>query len=86
MKLSEFYEKYWVVNGVKPPPLSKAEKDFLDEHADGPPRLTAWFNRKRKGLLTIDIDLLKEEMKKLPDFLTGTTPSSESNGLSNSEK
>jgi len=30
MKPSEFYEKYWLVNGKKPRPLTKEEKELMD--------------------------------------------------------
>ena len=30
MTPSEFYEKYWLVNGKQPPKLSDEEKEFLD--------------------------------------------------------
>ncbi len=34
MKASEFYEKYWTINGKPVKPLTDAEREFLDNAAE----------------------------------------------------
>lgn len=63
MKPSEFYEKYWLVNGKKPPPLTDKEKEWLDG-VSRYDHITAMFFRKRRRPISINIDYLKEDMKK----------------------
>ncbi len=73
MKRSEFYEKYWKVidkdgNAISPPRLNEAEKTFLDSPAFDKAK-EIWFHRTRRRSVQIDTAYLKEQMKKLPNFL-----------------
>jgi hypothetical protein len=72
MKPSEFYEIYWRVDygdgkWAEPPKLSDEEKDFLDNAANGDYSRIV-FTRKRRRKVEINIDVLKEQMKKLPPY------------------
>lgn len=78
MKPSEFYEKYWKIdygNGilVSPPALSEAEKEYLDNHVNNGCSYMK-FIRKRKRQVSINIDILKNEMNKLPEFIKPLQP------------
>lgn len=68
MKPSEFYEKYWLVNGKLPPKLSDKEKEFLDNAAKQNMKGVQFF-RKRRRSLTIDVEYLNSQIAKLPDHL-----------------
>lgn len=50
MKKSEFYEKYWTVDGKPVPPLDPKEKEIWDiaEENGVPPYVKCW-SRKRGG-------------------------------------
>ena len=71
MKPSKFYEKYWLVDGKKPTPLTQKEKDSLDEVFTTPVNVFHMRIVRKASGETIDIDIEKmwEEMKKLPSFL-----------------
>lgn len=73
MKPSEFYEQYLRLDYgdgklVAPPKLSEAEKQFLDEAAAKPNYQVALFTRKRKRTVQVNVELLKREMNKLPEY------------------
>lgn len=48
MKMTEFYEKYWTVNGKPVPPLPQSEKLIWDtaEELGEPPYIQVWRRRK----------------------------------------
>lgn len=73
MKPSEFYENYWKIdcgNGVlkSPPKLSDAEKEFLDNAAARPSSQGVLFMRKRKRTVQVNIEALKRDLNKLPEY------------------
>jgi hypothetical protein len=73
MKPSEFYEQYWKIdygNGklVSPPKLSQAEKDFLDNAMETPNCQAAVFTRVRKRNVQVNVEALKREMNKFPQY------------------
>jgi len=73
MKPSEFYEQYWRIdygdgNLVAPPKLSEAEKKFLDESTTNPNCQGALFIRKRKRNVEVNVEALKREMSKFPEY------------------
>lgn len=73
MKPSEFYEQYWRIrlgNGewVSPPKLSRAEKEYLDNAVANPNCQGALFTRKRKSPVQVNIEALKRDMNKLPEY------------------
>ena len=73
MKPSEFYEQYWRLDYgdgklVAPPKLSEAEKQFLDEAATNPNCQGALFTRKRKRPVQVNVEVLKREMSKFPEY------------------
>lgn len=70
MKPSEFYEKYWKIDFgdgklVSPPKLTEKEKEFLDSC---PNNSNVMFYRARRRPVMVNMDLLNEEMKKLPPY------------------
>ena len=72
---SEFYEKYWVIkdsNGFPhhPPKLSDAEKKFLDNEISIENSTRIMFIRKRRPCIQVDLNILRDEMRFLPDNLT----------------
>jgi hypothetical protein len=71
MKPSEFYEKYWTVNGRPTTPLTDSEKKHLDELCDSPVNAFRMeFARKRSGeIIDINIENLIRDFNKLPSFL-----------------
>jgi|GEM_PF-3889725 len=73
MKPSEFYEQYLRIDYgdgkmVAPPKLSEAEKEFLDNAAINPNCQGALFTRKRKRLVQVNVEALKREMSKFPEY------------------
>lgn len=79
MKASEFYEKYWKLsNGkgemISPPKLNDEEKDFLDNCAEQQNCQGAIFIRKRRRTVQINIEVLKEQMKKFPPYFIPAHP------------
>lgn len=77
MKPSEFYETYWKIdygNGklVSPPKLSQAEKDFLDTAMETPNTEAAVFYRKRKRQVQVNVEALKRDMNKFPEYFIPT--------------
>lgn len=73
MKPSEFYEQYWRIDYgdgklVAPPKLSDAEKEFLDNAASLPNCQGALFTRKRKRQVRVNIEALKRDMDKFPEY------------------
>jgi hypothetical protein len=77
MKPSEFYEQYWRLdygNGklVPPPKLSESEKKFLDEASINPNCQGALLTRKRKRHVQINVEVLKKEMSKFPEYFIPT--------------
>ena len=73
MKPSEYYEKYWKINNsdgilVSPPPLSEAEKNFMD-NAHKYDFTSIKLMRGRKRNIEINFDDLNSKMKMLPQFL-----------------
>ncbi|MEO6707201.1 MAG: hypothetical protein ABIN04_15285 [Ginsengibacter sp.] len=73
MKPSEFYENYWKIdygdgNMVAPPKLNKAEKDFLDNAVANPNWKGALFTRSMKQNIQVNIEVLKEQMSKFPEY------------------
>lgn len=74
MKPSEFYKKYWKVampDGaiVSPPPLSEKECFYMDEVWNNPNLQGIYFGRIRRRNVTADVEQMKEDISKLPDFL-----------------
>lgn len=77
MKPSEFYEQYWKIdygNGklVSPPKLSQAEKDFLDNSMESPNCEAAVFTRKRGRNVQVNVESLKRQMSKFPEYFIPT--------------
>jgi hypothetical protein len=73
MKPSEFYEQYWRLDYgdgilVAPPKLSEDEKKFLDEATTNPNCQGALFIRKRKRPVQVNVEVLKREMSKFPEY------------------
>lgn len=74
IKPSEFYEKYWRIDyldgkGQVPlPKLSQAEKDFLDNAVQTENTQGVLFFRKRRRQVQVNIEILKEEMKKFSQY------------------
>lgn len=74
MKPSEFYEKYWTVNGKPVKPLTNAERYLLDNAVNNEDAYMAiQFFRKRRRPLTIDVEYLKKQLDNLPDFVSQQT-------------
>ena len=74
MKPSEFYEQHWRIDYgdgklVPPPKLSEAEKEFLDNAASNPNCQGALFTRKRKRPVSVNIEALKRDMDKFPEYV-----------------
>lgn len=75
MKPSEFYMKYWMIelpDGTKvhPPPLSEKECNFMDEMFNHLSNMKSiYYGRNRKRNVSVDIEKMKSDMSKLPDFL-----------------
>ena len=74
MKASEFYEKYWKIRNragaiVSPPKLTDVEKEFLDSTINDSTCGGIYFGRRRRNNIQIDLNILREQMNKLPQFL-----------------
>lgn len=77
MKPSEFYEQYWRIDYgdgklLPPPKLSQAEREFLDTAMDTPNCESALFIRKRKRTVQVNVEALKREMNKFPEYFIPT--------------
>ena len=75
MKPSEFYEQYWRIDYgdgklVPPPLLSQSEKDFLDSSMKTKDCHSVLFERKRKRSVQVNVEDLKREMNKFPEYFT----------------
>lgn len=73
MKPSEFYENYWKLDYgdgklVPPPKLSQPEKDFLDSCVEVTDCQAALFTRRRKRKVQVNVEALKREMNKFPEY------------------
>ncbi len=63
-RMLEFYEKYWTVDGRKPPPLPECEKVIwsIAEELECSPYLKVW--RRKYGWTYIINPLVQEELDK----------------------
>jgi hypothetical protein len=71
---SEFYTKYWkitMLDGsiISPPPLSEKECFFMDEIWGNSNVQGIIFGRTRKRTVFVDIEQMKKDMNKLPEFI-----------------
>ena len=57
---------------MPPPKLSEAEKKFLDEVATNPNCQGALFTRTRKRPVQVNVEVLKREMSKFPEYFIPT--------------
>lgn len=74
---SEFYTKYWLIelpdgSKVHPPPLSEKERIYMDEVWGNPNIKSIYYSRKRRRSVTVDVETMKSDMGKIPDFLKMT--------------
>jgi hypothetical protein len=62
MKMTEFYEKYWTVDGLPVPALSEKERLVWDaaEHIGEPPYIKTW--KRRLGWQYIVNPLVQEHI------------------------
>ena len=62
MKMTEFYEKYWTVDGKPAPPLPEREKAIWDiaEELECSPYVKVW--RRRYGWMYIINPLVQEHL------------------------
>ncbi len=62
MKMTEFYEKYWTVDGQPVPPLPERERIIWDaaEEIEEPPYVKIW--RRRQGWMYIINPLVQEHI------------------------
>lgn len=79
MKPSEFYTKYCKITMpdgtvASPPPLSEKECFYMDEVWNNPRLKGIYYGRRRNRSIAVNVEQMKEDMSKLPYFLTNYNP------------
>lgn len=74
MKPSEFYQKWWkckLPDGtiVEPKKLSEKELFYMDEVFNNKNLQGIYFGRRRRPSVTVNIEQMKKDIERLPDFL-----------------